>query len=584
MCGMRTHHRLFLSYSLLVAAVVVILIVGVDATLRRPLLERAGAELLRELALGREIYDAAVDEEPDMLARRLSRTTGHRVTIIAPDGVVLGDSDVPARLLGELENHAAREEVRAALETGSGTAIRRSSSVGFDFLYAATRTGRGDVLRFAEGTETIDSAVAAVRRQVLVVGAAALLLAALFSLGFSFAITRRLRRMRRVAATITAGDLTARIRPRQQDELGELGMALDSLAEELQHRLGQLEAERQEMAALIDAMAEGVLALGPDGAVRRANPAARAMFDLPAETVGLAPEEVARGESFREIVHAALAGTAVPPTELRHERRQLLATAQPLPRGGAVLVFLDMSEVRRLEGVRRDFVANASHELKTPLTAIRGYSETLLDDGVPDELRRRFMASIHANAERLQNILDDLLDLTQIESGGWTMEPQPLVVADVVADAWQQFADDAARKGVELAIELAGGSDDVVADRRALRQVFTNLFSNALRHTPAGGLITVHAAPAEAGWTRLAVRDTGSGIAPQHLDRIFERFYRADPARSRAEGGTGLGLAIVRHIVERHGGSVEAESRVGAGTTIRFTLPARVAVPHDRRG
>jgi two-component system, OmpR family, phosphate regulon sensor histidine kinase PhoR len=573
---LRTHHKLFVSYSLLVAAVVVILTIGVDATLRAPLTERAAQDLLRELALGREIYDAEPHADADAVARRLSAATGLRVTIIARDGTVLGDSDVPPMHLPALDNHGDRPEVRAALADGSGTAIRRSTSVGFDLLYAAVMTRRGDVIRFAEDIRTIDEAIAAVRRQVLLVGAVALLLAALFSLAFSFVITRPLRRMRSVAASITAGDLDARIRPRRSDELGELGTALDMLAEELQHRLGQLEAEREEMGALIDAMAEGVLALGPDGTVRRANPAARAMFELPPDTAGLTPGTVARGEAFLEMVRTVLAGSPVAPTELRHERSQLLATAQPLPRGGAVLVFLDMTEVRRLEGVRRDFVANASHELKTPLTAIRGYSETLLDDGVPAELRRRFTESIHQNAERLQNIMEDLLDLTQIESGGWTMDPEPASVRDAAHEAWQQFADAAAEKGVAFTTEIEAGADDIVVDRRALRQVFTNLFSNALRYTAAGGRITVRASGGRGVLSHIEVADTGSGIAPQHIGRIFERFYRADPARSRAEGGTGLGLAIVRHLVERHGGSIEAESRVGHGTTIRFSLPAQV--------
>jgi two-component system, OmpR family, phosphate regulon sensor histidine kinase PhoR len=172
--------------------------------------------------------------------------------------------------------------------------------------------------------------------------------------------------------------------------------------------------------------------------------------------------------------------------------------------------------------------------------------------------------------------MEDLLDLTQIESGGWTMDPEPASVRDAAHEAWQQFADAAAEKGVAFTTEIEAGADDIVVDRRALRQVFTNLFSNALRYTAAGGRITVRASGGRGVLSHIEVADTGSGIAPQHIGRIFERFYRADPARSRAEGGTGLGLAIVRHLVERHGGSIEAESRVGHGTTIRFSLPAQV--------
>jgi two-component system, OmpR family, phosphate regulon sensor histidine kinase PhoR len=569
----RTHHKLFLSYSLLVATVVLILVLGVDRALRQPLLDQAKVDLLRELALGREIYDAAPGADPDSLARHLSQVVGHRVTVIAPDGVVLGESDVPPGALDQLDNHAGREEVRQALATGAGTAVRWSVSVNADLLYAAARTGRGDVIRFAVGIEQIDRAVGRVRTQILQVGAGALVLAVAFSLAFSLAATRRLRRIRNVALAMAGGDLGARVRPAQRDELGDLGGALDTLAAELQRRLGQLEGEREEMTALIDSMAEGVLAVGPDGGLRRANPAARAIFGLPGEVAGVRPEVIARRKPFLDLVQTALGGSTVPATEISHDGKDLLATAQPLPSGGAVLVFLDISELRRLEGVRRDFVANASHELKTPLTAIRGYSETLLDDDVDPELRRRFTRTIHDHATRLQHILDDLLDLSRIESGGWTLEPAVVDIEHAARAAWHPLADGAARRDIDLEFRLAEGARRVTADPGALRQIFANLLSNALRYSPDGAAIQVRTDGADDGTVRLEVVDAGSGIPPEHLHRIFERFYRVDPARSREEGGTGLGLAIVRHLVERHGGGVEAQSEPGHGTTIRFTLP-----------
>jgi two-component system, OmpR family, phosphate regulon sensor histidine kinase PhoR len=570
----RTHHKLFLSYTLLVAGVVVILVLGVDRALREPLVEQAKVDLLRELALGREIYDAATGADPDSVARHLSGVVGHRVTIIAADGVVLGESDVPPAALDQLDNHAGREEVRQARATGTGTAVRWSVSVNADLLYAAALTRRGEVVRFAVGIEQIDRAVARVRAQILQVGAGALLLAVAFSLAFSFAATRRLRHMRRVALAMARGDLSARVRPVQRDELGELGGSLDTLAAELQRRLGQLEEEREEMTALIDSMAEGVLAVGPDGAVRRANPAARSIFELSGEARGMRPEAIARRKPFLDLIQTAVSGAPVPATEISHDGKELLATAQPLPSGGAVLVFLDISELRRLEGVRRDFVANASHELKTPLTAIRGYSETLLDDDIDPELRRRFTRTIHDHATRLQHILDDLLDLSRIESGGWTLEPARVSIQPSARDAWSPLESTAVDRGVSLEIRAAEGADTVTADPDALRQVFTNLLSNALRYSPDHAIIEVRVEPAGQDQIRIEVRDNGPGIAPEHLGRIFERFYRVDPARSRAEGGTGLGLSIVRHLVERHGGGVEALSEPGQGTTIRFTLPA----------
>jgi two-component system, OmpR family, phosphate regulon sensor histidine kinase PhoR len=277
----------------------------------------------------------------------------------------------------------------------------------------------------------------------------------------------------------------------------------------------------------------------------------------------------------------------VPPRELATGAVSLLATAHPLPDGGAVLVFLDISELRRLEGVRRDFVANASHELKTPLTAIRGYSETLLDETLPPELARRFAEIVKANADRLQSIVDDLLDLSRLEGGGWRVDPLLVALEPLARDVWA--AQSATSADLALRFELSPGYEEVWADPGALRQILSNLFSNAVRYPPPGGTVTVRSRGAAPGtrrsrqpggsddalgrWTVVEVADTGSGIAAIHLSRIFERFYRADPARSREEGGTGLGLSIVKHLVESHGGWVEAESQVAGGTTIRFMLP-----------
>jgi signal transduction histidine kinase len=252
--------------------------------------------------------------------------------------------------------------------------------------------------------------------------------------------------------------------------------------------------------------------------------------------------------------------------------RTLVLAARPLPEGGAMLAAYDLTQIRRLESVRRDFVANVSHELKTPLTVVGGFAETLAEDDVPPEQRRMFAETIRTNAQRMQRIVDDLLDLSRIESGGWVPAPQALVVRDAAAEVVASAADAAAARHVALHVEVAAGAETVWADPTALRQVLANLVDNAVRHTQAGE-VRVVAAPALDGVT-ITVRDTGTGIAPEHLSRIFERFYRVDPARSRAAGGTGLGLAIVRHLVEAHGGRVRAESAPGQGTAVIAHFPA----------
>jgi signal transduction histidine kinase len=248
--------------------------------------------------------------------------------------------------------------------------------------------------------------------------------------------------------------------------------------------------------------------------------------------------------------------------------RQILLSGRALPGGGAVFVLHDITALKRLEAVRRDFVANVSHELKTPLTVVRGYAETLVKDDPPAATRAQFLTAILENARRMQRLIDDLLDLSRIESRAWAPAPEPVDLEAVAREVWSAIG-----AGTAFAVTLADDARTVHADPDAVRQVLTNVLENAARYTPAEGRVAVHAARA-GGQVVVEIRDTGSGIPGEHLPRIFERFYRVDPHRSRAAGGTGLGLSIVKHLVEAHGGKVEAESRLGAGTTIRFTLPA----------
>jgi signal transduction histidine kinase len=286
--------------------------------------------------------------------------------------------------------------------------------------------------------------------------------------------------------------------------------------------------------------------------------------------------ELFHDKRARELVRAALDGHQFEQRELDLEGRALLVTSRPLPNGGALLMFRDVTELRRLEAVRRDFVANVSHELKTPLTSIAGYAETLAAEERAETQARQFADTILSNARRMQRLVDDLLDLSRIESGGWQPVHRVVDVAALAHEAWSPFGDRAGKRGVHFTVDIDREGETVVADPDALRQIFTNLFDNALRYTPAGGEIAVRAGAAPDG-VMVAVSDTGSGIAPQHLPRIFERFYRVDPSRSRGEGGTGLGLAIVKHLVEGHGGRVAAESALGRGTTIRLFFPAEAA-------
>ncbi len=322
------------------------------------------------------------------------------------------------------------------------------------------------------------------------------------------------------------------------------------------------------MQALIDCMGEAVIALTEDARVLRTNRAAIDLLDFP-DPVNFAPiGTLIRQPALRTLLETSV----VRPFSAREVTlgdRHLLVAARTVDGGGSVVTFLDVTEIRRLEMVRRDFVANASHELKTPLTAMRGFAETLLESEPPEDLKRDFLTSIRNNTRRLQRLVDDLLDLSRLESGGWVAKEEVVDVAPVARDVWSDLADGAREKGIDLHLE---GEALALADEQGLEQILKNLLDNAIRYTPGEGRVTVEISEDELQ-VRVAVRDKGSGIPSASLSRIFERFFRVDPARSRAEGGTGLGLAIVRHLVHAMGGDVWAESELGQGTTVYFTLP-----------
>ena len=408
------------------------------------------------------------------------------------------------------------------------------------------------------------------RSEILAGALVALAVGVLLALGFSRAVTRPLRHLREAAQAIARGERPT-IDARGRDEVGDLARALRSLQENLTGRMGELERERSETVALIASMVEGVIALGATGRVTTMNPAARRLLSLGPAAPPPPALELFRQPLAHEAVEDALGGMERAGLEVELDGRAVLLSAHPLPGGGAVLVLHDVTGLKRLEAVRRDFVANVSHELKTPLTVIRGYAETLAAEDVPPASRREFLDKVLANARRMQQLVDDLLDLSRIESGTWAPHPERIAVRKLVEDTWAAMAARAAAGSVSFA-DLVDPTRTAVADPEAARAVLRNVLDNSVRYTPAGGSVTVDAG-AQPGGVWIEVRDTGVGIPGEHLPRIFERFYRVDAARSRELGGTGLGLAIVKHLVEAHGGRVEATSALGRGTTIRITLP-----------
>ncbi len=568
---MRFLTRLFAATSLLVVATVVALVLAADVVLRPFLEDEVARGLEGEARLVALLLPADSSRWPDV-ARDLGARLGRRVTLIDPKGRVRGDTEVERAALGRLENQLARAEVQQALLGTVGRAVAPGASSDGRQLSVAVRAGPPGiaVTRVATTLAAVDRQVAMVQRALAFAGLVVLLTAAALAWRLSRDVAAPLGQLAAPLRAIADGR-TPLFPVSRFPELAQHILALRAMDEQLERRFGELRRERAETAALIETMADGVVAADARGAVVTLNHAARRLLGYGPEAAVPALGELFHEKAARQLVEAVLAGEEIEPRELERGGRALLLAGRALPNGGALLVIRDVTELRRLEAVRRDFVANVSHELKTPLTSLAGYAETLAAEAGADTQTGRFARTILSNARRMQRLVDELLDLSRIESGRWQPAPERVDVAALAREAWAPFADRARERRVEFAIDVAA-PDRVTADPDALRQVFTNLLDNALRHTPAGGRITV-AAEAAPGGVALAVTDTGRGIEPDHLPRIFERFYRADPGRSRDEGGTGLGLAIVKHLVEAHGGRVDARSAVGRGTTIRIFLP-----------
>ena len=563
--------RLLASMGLLVAAAVIGSIIAADVLLRRHLEREIAGELEREARLVAAFTPTDSSRWPEFAALAGARL-GRRVTLIDADGHVRGDTEFDRASLARLENHRTRPEVRAVLDSAErvGTNTRLSASTNEPQLYVAIKDGPPGlaVVRVSTTLVVVDEQVHAVQRAVGAAGLVLLLAAWLVAWLLARALARPLLRIADAARDIAAGR-AAEFPDVHVPELAHHVDALRAMHDQLERRFEDLRREREESRTLVEALSDGVLAADNRGTVISTNAAARRLLGY-GPTEPLPPlSELFHDRAHRALMREVLTGAVLEGRELDLGDRTVLVSARPLADGGTLLVLNDVSELRLLETIRRDFVANVSHELKTPLTAIAGYAETLAAEAL-DSQAVGFAQTIVDNARRMQRLVDDLLDLSRIESGGWRPEPRMLGVDAAAREAWRPFAERASSRTIEL--ETATDSAAVNSDPEALRQIFTNLFDNALRHTPEGGRIRV-TAEQEGDETVVRVSDTGSGIPSDHLPRIFERFYRVDPSRSRQEGGTGLGLAIVKHLVEAHGGRVEADSELGRGTTIRLYFP-----------
>lgn len=560
--------------------------VSLLADWQRQLVEEQVELRLRDTALAlqsdvREMLAAGKKDQLQRVAVDLGRAAGIRVTIVDHDGAVLADSDeAPA----SMENHLYRAEIQQAADRGLGKVVRSSATLHRRMSYLALRLDEDGkpaaYVRVAVPLASIDAQVDALRRYLWVsasiVGAIALALTYLIIAR----IMSPLSRLTDAAEAVAGGNYEQKIPAGRTDELGTLARAVDHMRGVLTRQLIELRENSQRLETVLSSMSEGVLAVNAERRVLFANEASRALLDIETrEVLGRPLLEVTRNRLVREAVEEAFRLDEPYESECEDggvDRRHLAVRASRLPGEpcpSVVVVLYDVTKLRRLEKVRREFVANVSHELKTPLASIKAYAETLRLGAIHDaQHNEQFVARIEEQADRLHQLIQDLLQLARVESGRQAFDIRDVSLGDVVERCVPVYLERAQAKRLTLEAVSSPVAVVVRADDIGLEAILDNLVGNAIQYTPEGGRVTIRCRE-EGNDAVLEVEDTGVGIAPHDQERIFERFYRADKARSQELGGTGLGLAIVKHLAQAFGGGVSLTSDLGKGSVFRVRLP-----------
>ena len=540
------------------------------------------AFFLRDMALA-SLQRSATGDLQDRI-KLVGTENRERLTVLLADGRVLADS---RRDPSTMDNHADRSEIQEARETGSGTTERHSKTLNTRMMYfalAVLEEGRLiGFVRSALSLKKVDERLSGLRARVVSGGLAAVILG--LAIGFFLArrVTRPIVSMTNEAKALAAGEQGSKVEAYSHDEVGSLAQAFNAMADALRDRMETITEDRNKVVAILRSMMEGVVAVDADERIVQINSvAARVLRTSSEESAGRRIWEVTRLHEVRSIVSETLESGREASKEIRIPEgpndRVIVVHASPIRAGrgdaaGAVVLLHDVTEQRKLETMRRDFVANVSHELKTPLTAIRGMIETLVDDPeMEPRVRRRFLTKAEKQSERLNALLTDLLSLSRIETQEDHLAKRHLDLRDPILESVQRYEPEAEAKGLSMKKDLSLDPIPVHADPGAIVQAVDNLLQNAVRYTPEGGTIRIRVRREEETAV-LEVEDTGMGIEPRHHDRLFERFYRVDNARSRELGGTGLGLSIVKHIIQAHGGEVSLESDPGQGSIFRVSIP-----------
>jgi two-component system phosphate regulon sensor histidine kinase PhoR len=560
-----------------------------NSYLKKEILSESRARASRELALIKELMAGQELKGPEELHDWLSRVSGllHlRATYVAEGGRVIADTDVPFDQTSGLDNHARRPEIIEAYQQPTGTSLRYSGTLGTDLLYVAQRVeGRGNipggVLRVAIPLSSIfygldNSAV--VQHLIILTG---FITFALISLGLMMDFSRSVSLLSSAADSIGQGNVKRLPQFRPGNYFYPLAKSIRENTERVESYIQTITKQKLQLESILEGIEEGILLLNSAGRIDSTNRAARNMLSWIPELKGRRPLEVVRSPELQAAcervlgneIHSYHSELAISPDHIYHVN--IVRIEQPKDEYGAIIALHDISELKRLEKVRRDFVANASHELRTPLTSIKGYTEVLMSEDDP-EVRGSCLGVIFKNTDNMIKMVNDLLQLAKVEDYDNTiMDIRPVKAREAMSDAWKACLPTAESKGITLHDGLPSDGPIVQADFDQLVQVFRNLLENAVKYSPTGGKVEVFSS-LESGKITIGVSDSGPGIPKQDRLRIFERFFRVERHRCKEAGSTGLGLAICRHIIRNHGGTIWVESPrkgMSAGSTFFFTLP-----------
>ncbi len=538
----------------------------------------------------------------DDFCKRYKEKTGARITIIDSSGRVLGDSDEPSE---KMENHSNRPEIRDAAVSDVGSSIRFSETVRKDLLYLAISINKGSsqrFLRLSVPLHDIETAINKMRLRIIIASLISLGIIILIGVLQGKSIAKKIEELMTYAKEVSYGNITRRLLLKGRDELSELAVSISDMAQELNKRLKQADEEKLKIEAIIRNMSDGLILVDTKGKILLINSSAKVLFGIESDIEGKTIMETLRRSELAESVEHVV--KTHQPTSLEIEiiypkKVYLFTTAVPFlikdEVTGVVILFHDITRLKQLEDIRKDFVANVSHEIKTPITAIKGFAETLLEGAIDDrENAFKFLKAIKENSERLNSLVNDLLTLSRIELGDIKITKKYINLDEVVDTVFATLRDKAKSKGLYLKKEIPPDFLEIKADRDRLIQILLNLVDNGIKFTEDGGvtvkvrssefgvrssgkivseLKTQHPELADFGYIEICVEDTGIGIPKKDLPRLGERFYRVDRARSRELGGTGLGLAIVKHLVKAHGWDMAIESIQGQGTRVKIIIP-----------